>query len=78
LFFFSVKKIAVVAEIELFWCVLSQRLSKNNNPIYVYYNANSETVEAHHHKMIKETEKLRRKLHKRQNKSSEISFDEDE
>jgi hypothetical protein len=66
----------------LFWCVLSQRLSKNNNPIYVYYNANSETVEAHHHKMMKETEKLRRKLDKKldkkQNKSNELSFDDDE
>ncbi|KAI8876345.1 hypothetical protein K501DRAFT_288939, partial [Backusella circina FSU 941] len=68
---------SVVAEIELFWCFLSQRLSKNNNPIYVYYNANRETVEAHHKAMKKEVKKLKKDLEKIQKDTNEMSFEDD-
>jgi hypothetical protein len=50
--------IAVVAEIETYWCSSREKYDPMNNPSYIYYAANPKTVKDHVESMRAETDRL--------------------
>jgi hypothetical protein len=54
--------IAVIAEIELLWCSASTKLSKANNPSYLYYRADYNVVEKHERRLVKEIKEIMKEL----------------
>ncbi|KAI8091651.1 hypothetical protein BDF21DRAFT_409868 [Thamnidium elegans] len=53
---------AVVSEIELLWCSKEEKRSRINNPTYIYYIANSETISTQEKELEKETKQLLQEL----------------
>ncbi|KAI7892975.1 uncharacterized protein EV154DRAFT_584756 [Mucor mucedo] len=53
---------AVVSEIENIWCPQSVKRSRRHNPTYIYYVASEESVQKHEEDLLRESEKIKRKL----------------
>lgn len=53
---------AVVSEIENIWCPQSVKKSRKHNPTFIYYVASEESVQKHEEDLLRETEKILKKL----------------
>lgn len=58
----TVTNIAVVCEIELLWSNKRTRYSLENNPTYIYYKTNKETIKSHHEMIVKEAKELKKSI----------------
>lgn len=53
---------AVVSEIELLWCLDDAKHCRKNNPTYIYYIANYDSVMKHEEKLREETAELFKRM----------------